>query len=146
MKKYIMILAAAIAGIAVLSGCEEVKIKESKLPDAAQTFIRQYFPDKEVVFAEKERDNGTTQYNVRLGDGTEIDFDADGNWTGVDCEYSLLPDGILPAAIGEYIAANYPDAKAYKVEKEYGNYEVGITTGGLALVFNADGQFIRESK
>ncbi|MBO8448041.1 MAG: PepSY-like domain-containing protein [Bacteroidetes bacterium] len=145
MKKLALFFAALFAGITLFQGCEETKIKFEKLPGAAQTFITQYFPGIDVVFAEKERDNGTRHYNVRLADGTELDFDADGNWTSVDCEYSILPSGILSSGIETYIATNYPDAKAYKVEKEFGGFEVWIT-GGRALVFNANGEYVRESR
>ncbi len=145
MRKFVFIMTTVLASIFMLQSCDEVKIKESQLPDAAQTFIHQYFPDTEVTFAEKERDDKVTKYNVRLADGTEIDFDSDGNWTSVDCEYSTLPEGILPSKIAEYITTNYPDAKAYKIEKELGGYEVGIT-GNHELIFNSDGEFVRESR
>ena len=136
MKKFIAFIGAMLAGLLVFQSCEEHKISPDKLPEAAKTFI---------TFAEKEKDDGVVKYNVRLSDGTEIDFDKDGVWTSVDCEFSVLPDGILPASISEYITANYPQAKAYKADKELGGYEVTIT-GGLELLFNSAGEFIRESR
>lgn len=145
MKKFIAFIGAMVAGLLVFQSCEEHKISPDKLPEAAQTFISQFFPGTTVTFAEKEKDDGVVKYNVRLSDGTEIDFDKDGVWTSVDCEFSVLPDGILPAPISEYITANYPQAKAYKVDKELGGYEVTIT-GGLELLFNSAGEFIRESR
>ena len=145
MKRLVSLAAALFAGIFMLMGCEETKIRSEKLPEPAKAFITQYFPGTEVVFAERERDNGTRHYNVRLADGTEIDFDSEGNWTSVDCEYSTLPSGILLPAMETYISENYDTAEAYKVEKESGGYEVGIT-GGLELIFNASGEFIRESR
>ena len=117
MKKFIAFIGAIVAGLLVFQSCEEHKINPDKLPEAAQTFISQFFPGTTVTFAEKEKDDGVVKYNVRLSDGTEIDFDKDGVWTSVDCEFSVLPDGILPAPISEYITANYPQAKAYKAEK-----------------------------
>ena len=145
MKKIMFIIATALAGMFMLQSCDEVKIKESQLPDAAQSFIHQYFPGIGLAFAEMEKDDRVTHYNVRLADGTEIDFDADGNWTSVDCEYSILPEGILPAKIAEYITANYPNAKAYKIEKEFGGYEVGIS-GNPELLFDSEGEFLRTSR
>lgn len=145
MKKFIAFIGAMVAGLLVFQSCEEHKINPDKLPEAAQTFISQFFPGTTVTFAEKEKDDGVVKYNVRLSDGTEIDFDKDGVWTSVDCEFSVLPDGILPAPISEYITANYPQTKAYKADKELGGYEVTIT-GGLELLFNSAGEFIRESR
>ena len=134
MKKFIAFIGAMVAGLLVFQSCEEHKISPDKLPEAAKTFISQFFPGTTVTFAEKEKDDGVVKYNVRLSDGTEIDFDKSGAWTSVDCEFSVLPDGILPAPISEYITANYPQAKAYKADKELGGYEVTIT-GGLERIY-----------
>lgn len=82
MKKFIVFLAAAACAIA-LSGCDEVKISEKRLPDTARTFIRDNFPHTGVLMAEREKDDGEKQYNVKLEDGTEMEFDAKGNWKSI---------------------------------------------------------------
>ena len=154
MKKFIVFLAAAIAGIGVLSGCDEVKIKEKRLPETARTFIQKNFPHTTILSAEKEKEDGVKQYNVRLADGTEIEFDAKGNWKSIECEFSVLPEAALLPTISEYIAENYPGSKAYKIDKKYGGYEVEITApsgspqpgSDIGLIFNAFGEFVRESR
>ena len=53
--------------------------------------------------------------------------------------------------MSEYISTNFPEGKVYKIEKELGGYEVGITmTAGAAgatpdieLIFDTAGNFIR---
>ena len=138
MKKFIVFLTAAVAGIIALSGCEEVKINENRLPETARTFIRQNFPHTTILSAEKEKEDGVKQYNVRLADGTEIEF-------------SVLPEAALLPTISEYIAENYPGSKAYKIERKYGGYEVEITApsgsprpgSDIELIFNAFGEFVR---
>lgn len=154
MKKFIVFLAAAIAGIGFLSGCDEVKIKEKRLPETARTFIQKNFPHTNILGAEKEREDGVKQYNVRLADGTEIEFDARGNWKSIECEFSILPEAALLPTISGYITENYPGSKAYKIDKKYGGYEVEITTpsgspqpgSDIELIFNAFGEFVRESR
>lgn len=154
MKKFIVFLAAAIAGIGVLSGCDEVKIKEKRLPETARTFIQKNFPHTNILGAEKEREDGVKQYNVRLADGTEIEFDARGNWKSIECEFSILPEAALLPTISGYITENYPGSKAYKIDKKYGGYEVEITApsgspqpgSDIELIFNAFGEFVRESR
>ena len=88
MKRLVSLAAALFAGIFMLMGCEETKIRSEKLPEPAKAFITQYFPGTEVVFAERERDNGTRHYNVRLADGTEIPYTE-----GVN--YQTVPDGFV---------------------------------------------------
>ncbi len=154
MKNPLVIMAAALVCVISLAGCDEVRIKEKRLPETARTFISRNFPHTGVMQAEKEREDGTRQYNVRLADGTEIEFDAKGNWKSIECEFSLLPEAALLPTISEYIAANYPGAKAYKIDKKFGGYEVEIapaagqtgTTTDIELIFNAFGEFVRESR
>lgn len=142
MKKTMIYLVSAIAFLFTLAGCEEVKINENRLPDTARTFIKENFPHTSVLSAEKEREDGQKQYNVRLADGTEIEFNEAGEWTEIDCDFATIPDGVLPEKITGYIAANYPQTKAYKAEKKFGGYEITIT-GGYKLFFNNNGDFIR---
>lgn len=147
-------LVSAIAFLFTFAGCEEVKINENRLPETARTFIRQHFPHTTILSAEKEKEDGVKQYNVRLADGTEIEFDAKGNWKSIECEFSVLPEAALLPTISEYIAENYPGSKAYKIDKKYGGYEVEITApsgspqpgSDIELIFNAFGEFIRESR
>lgn len=154
MKKFIVFLTAAVAGIIALSGCDEVKIKEKRLPETARTFIQKNFPHTNILGAEKEREDGVKQYNVRLADGTEIEFDARGNWESIECEFSILPEAALLPTISGYITENYPGSKAYKIDKKYGGYEVEITApssspqpgSDIELIFNAFGEFVRESR
>ena len=116
MKRLSIVLAAVAAVVFSLTGCDEMKIKESRLPETARTFIRENFSHTNVLTAEKEKEDGSVQYNVRLADGTEIEFDADGNWKSIDCEFSILPEAALLPTISEYIETKYPGAKAYKIK------------------------------
>lgn len=145
MKKFIVFLAAAISSISILQGCDDTRISEKRLPAQAQEFISQYFPGISVTYAEKERDDRQKEYNVKLADGTEIQFNEDGSWTSVDCEFSILPEGIVPDSITDYVKANYPESKIYKAEKEFGGYEIGLT-GGVELIFNTAGEYVRVSR
>ena len=145
MKRKILAIVAFLTGVFMLQGCDEKQIGFDRLPSAAQAFIMQYFPDEEVSYAEMDRDDGRRDYSVHLSDGTEIDFDENGNWTNVDCNYSVLPAGLLPAKAMEEISSRHPEAKPYKVEKERMGYEVSLTDG-WELVFDASWNYVRESR
>ena len=97
---------------------DEKEIGYDALPQKAQLFIAQYFPMAECSRIVRDKDDGTTEYEAWLSDGTELDFDKQGDWTSVDCKFSALPEGILPEAIATDIATRYPDAVPYKVEKQ----------------------------
>lgn len=137
-----------VAGLLLLAGCErddEQRIPYEKLPAAARTFIETYFPAESCLYAERERDDGRREYEARLNNGTEIKFDDAGEWLEVDCKFSLLPAGIAPQVIVEDVAARYPGAGIYKIDREPWGYEVKIS-GGLDLIYAADGTFIREDR
>ena len=127
-------------------GCDdEERISYGKLPSAARTFIETYFPTESCVYAERDRDDGRREYEVRLSNGAEIKFDAQGQWFEVDCKFSLLPAGIVPQTIAADIAARYPGAGAYKVERAMGGYEISIGSG-VELIYSAAGTFVREER
>ena len=97
------------------------------------------------VYAERERDDGRREYEAKLSNGTDLEFHGTGQWKKVDCGYSFLPAGIVPQAIIEDLAVRYPGAKIYKAKRERGGYEIKIT-GGLELIYSADGTFVREDR
>ena len=130
---------AMVLGLLAFASCsdDDKKISYSELPANAKAIIELYFPGQTSVYTEKSKDDGTTNYDVTLNNGTEIEFDKSGNWIYVDCKYTKLPTGILPDKIADYITEKYPTASAYKVDKEYGGYQVNINNG-LKLIFSAD--------
>lgn len=134
----------ALVGMLGLQSCDdEREISYGKLPSLARAFIETYFPDQSVSYAERDKDDGRREYSVVLSNGTEIDFDQNGDWESVDCKFSVLPEGIVPQSTAEDMAIRYPDAKAYKIERQLGGYELSIGQG-RELVYAADGTFIRE--
>lgn len=134
----------ALVGMLGLQSCDdEREISYGKLPSLARAFIETYFPDQSVSYAERDKDDGRREYSVVLSNGTEIDFDQNGDWESVDCKFSVLPEGIVPQSIAEDMAIRYLDAKAYKIERQLGGYELSIGQG-RELVYAADGTFIRE--
>lgn len=144
MKRIILMIVAALTGLAVLAGCEsERKISSGNLPDASQSFISMHFPGLTVAYAEKDKDDGTVSYSVHLSDGTEIDFNADGEWTSVECRFSPVPDSLIPEAVRTDLQTRIPGASVYKIEKEIGGYEISVT-GNRELLYDYNGTFVRE--
>ena len=147
LKKKITAALAVMAGIFALAGCdEERRIDSDRLPEEARAFISQYFPGKDIIYAEKDRDDRTVSYTVRLSDGAEIDFDEDGGWTSVDCNLSPIPEGIVPQAIYDHLESYVPGGTdIFKAERMWGGYEITIRDG-RDLIYDADGAFVREDR
>ncbi len=136
---------------------DDDKIAIEDLPAVITDYIAANYPDATIVEAERE-ENGS--FEVELDNGLEIKFDADGNFLEEesdehDEDHDSDGDGDnddddkiaiedLPAVITDYIAANYPDATIVEAEKEEdGGFEVELDNG-LELIFDADGNFVKE--
>ena len=72
MKHYAMIAAALVAGVLLFTECASMRIPYRRLPAKAKAFIETYFPAERCVYAERDRDDGRREYEVKLSDGTEI--------------------------------------------------------------------------
>ena len=119
-RYYALAAGVVVVGAALYCALAEMRIPCLWLPSGAKTFIATYFPDASCIYAEREREDGHREFEVKLSDGTDIEFHASGEWKKVDCGYSFLPAGIVPAAIVEDLAVRYPGAKIYKAERERG--------------------------
>lgn len=147
MRKFLwgMLIALMMAG---MQSCENNtnfgNISPNKLPNAAKSFIEQYFADQTIVAAEKEMDDGQIVYEVTLSDGTELDFDENGEWTDVDCQNRQMPDGIVPEKIRSYVATNYPDNFIVEIEHKYNRYRIELNNdkyGASPIELRFDNQF-----
>lgn len=100
-------------------------IQVSQLPQTAQQFIKKYFGDRKVAFAKEESDFRKS-YEIAFTTDDKIEFDRKGEWTDIDCKYSAVPAGIVPAQIVAYIAENYPDSQVVQIEKDSRSTEVKL--------------------
>lgn len=142
MKHYVMIAVALIAGVVLFTECASMRIPYRRLPAPARTFVETYFPTERCVYAERDRDDGRKEYEVKLSNGAELEFYGSGDWKKVDCKYSFLPAGIVPEAIVADLVVRYPGAGINKAERALGGYEITIGNG-LELIYSADGRFVR---
>ena len=136
MKK-LMILSAILMVFGITTACadNDKPIAVTQLPQKAQQFIKTHFSKEKVAFAKLERDFLETTYEVVFTNSTKLEFQKDGNWKEVDCKYSTVPTGIVPAQIAQYVMQNYPDTKIVKIDRDKRDYEVKLTNG-LELTFD----------
>ncbi len=114
-----------------------IMIPVEQLPQAAKTFVKKYFPQNTIIYAERE----LLSYEARLDDGTEIDFDRKGNWDKVDCQFNPVPDAIIPDPIKNYVQRQFPNVDIVKIDKERHGYDVELAND-IELKFNKRGAFI----
>ena len=143
MKKSVFFLAALVCMMmqAVSTFASDRIITKEQLPAAAQTFIQKTFPGQTISYAKIDFD-GRKTYEVRLSIGTEVEFDKNGTWDKVDCNFSAVPADLVPANIANSVKSSFPDAVIVKIDKERGGYDIELSND-LELKFNKNGQMVR---
>ena len=98
-------------------------------------FVGQYFPQANILMVNAEWD----EYEVRLSDGTQIEFTRAPEWKKIDCEhsnvYTSVPAELVPTQIASYVSTNFAGAEIIKIDKDRWGWEVELNNG-LEVKFN----------
>ena len=150
MKVKMLAFLPILLGVWMLSACDDEKrIDFGDLPGQARSFVETYFPDVDILSVIREKDDGRKEYQVKLSDGTEMEFDEDGVWTSIECHFSRLPEGILPADVTAKVDELHPGGYINGVDKELGGYVVEVTdVEGIdwEMRFNAEFGYVSQSQ
>lgn len=141
MKRYLLMLAVILGAALAVSAQDKYSINRDDLPQPAQEFLTEHFPKAKVGMIKVDRHLlKKTDYDVKLVNGTKIEFNNAGKWTSVDCKRSAVPESIIPRTIRNYVKKNFPDVKIVKIAKTSTRYEVELSDD-VELTFNLLGQF-----
>lgn len=142
MKKILFILLAVIlSASSAFAFIDSYTIKRENLPEEAQQMLSEYFPKAKVSLIKVDRHLlKKTDYDVRLTNGTTIEFSNKGKWTSVDCGKKTVPEALVPQTIRKYVAKNYSDIIIVSIRKRNAGYDIGLSDN-IELRFNLLGQF-----
>lgn len=142
MKKLIIAMLLIICGAGAASAfVDSYVIDRNNLPEEAQKMLSEYFPKTKVSLIKVDRHLlKKTDYDVKLVNGTTIEFNNSGKWKSVDCKTRAVPEGLIIKPIRNYVSKNFPDVKIVKIEKKSSGYEIELSDG-IELKFNLLGQF-----
>ncbi len=129
MKKLLLLFVCLFTLQTIARADDDKPIQVSQMPQKAQQFIKQHFAGSNIAMAKVESDFLQKSYDVIFTDGNKVEFDKKGNWTEVNCKFSVVPQGIILSPIQKYTATNYPDAKVLKIERDKTDYEVKLSNG-----------------
>lgn len=142
MKKLLAILTVVLLATGSLMARDKFYNSDEPLPAAAKTMLKKYFPGLEVNHVKVDSGFFSTDYEVILTDGTEIDFDGDGQWDAIDRGRTAIPDGLIPQPILNYVAKSFSGAKIVEIDKDRNSYDVQLNNG-IELEFDRAGNFRR---
>lgn len=135
MKKILLaLLGVGLFATAVIADNDEVPVRMHELPDAARTMVKKYFGDVEVASATMEK-GVAPSYEVKLVDGTKVDFNARGQWTDIERPNGVIPADLIPQPIQKFVAANYPGRHVRGIERDNRSHEITLDNG-LELRFD----------
>ena len=142
MKK-IMLITAMLFTLSI-TNAEDKVVTFTQIPQSAQEFTNANFKGEKIASAQMETSLFgaiTDGYKVVFTDGTEIEFDSDGNWEEISAKTSSVPSDLIPEKITKYIKDNFGGSPVVVLKKESKVFEVELATK-QELKFNNNYIFI----
>jgi len=143
MKKKVFLVIGFL--MLMVSTQAQKKIEVTELPKPAQDFLKKYFSHTTVELAKKDAEHGEKGYEVKLKDGTEVEFWKDGSYREVDGGDNPIPIAFIPANIKTYVAQNYPNEKITHIDYGHKDLDVDLTNK-IDLEFTKDGKILKDKK
>lgn len=143
MKKIVLAIIVALGIGQSADARDRYERTDESLPQAAKLTLQKHFKAK-VALVKIEKTIGTIQeYEVILTDGTDISFDAKGNWDSVETPINkVVPSKLIPQSIVDYVNTNYKKAGIVSIDKENYGYDVELSNG-IEMKFDKAGNFKR---
>ncbi len=142
MKKTILaLLLAGASASAFALPFDKYSLNRDDLPEEAREFLTTHFPKGKVSMIKVDKHLlKKTDYDVKLVNGTKIEFNNAGKWTSVDCKTREVPEALVIRPIRKYIERNFPDTKIVKIEKKTFGFELELSDG-IEVKFDHLGTF-----
>lgn len=141
MNKFFLssIIAMAVCIISCSCNAEDLFVNSRDLPQTVQSFLASHFPDRTVASTIKDGND----YEVRMDNGWEMEFDHNGQWENIDCKRDEVPASVIaliPETIVSYINSNFETAIITEISRDRSGYEVELSNG-IDLKFTSKGSF-----
>lgn len=131
-RKLIMtlILMLVMMSAAAALPFDKYSINRKDLPEAAREMLDEHFPKGKVSMIKVDRHLlKRTDYDVKLTNGTKIEFSNKGRWTHVDCNKKSVPESLVPKSIRNSVAKKYAGQKIVRISRSSLYYTVGLANG-----------------
>ena len=129
-------LSIITAFVAILfCGMTTAMAQNDKDNPAIVKFVKQYFPKANILMVNADWD----EFEVRLSDGTQLEFTRKPEWKKIDCEHSTIypnvPARLIPEKISAYLSSNFADQGITKIVKKRRGWEIELDNK-LEIKFN----------
>ena len=139
MKKFFLssIIAVAVCVISYSCSAENNIVNVQDLPQTIQSFLSSHFQNTSVSVAIKDGND----FEIRMDNGWEIEFDHKGQWENIDCKRDEVPASVIaliPETAVSYLNSNFEKAFITEISKDRSGYDVELSNG-LDLRFSSKG-------
>lgn len=131
-RKLLVILTMALMVISASAKLplDKYSVNRKDLPQAAREMLDEYFPKAKVSMVKVDRHFlKRTDYDVKLTNGTKIEFSNKGSWIHVDCKKKSVPEALVPKAIRNSVSKKYSGQKIVRISRSSLYYTIGLANG-----------------
>ncbi len=129
MKKFLL-TAIMVLVICLTASADKYSINRKDLPEPAQEFLTTYFPKGKVSMVKTDRHLfKKTDYDVKLVNGTKIEFNNKGEWTSVDCKTRAVPSELILKAIQRYVNKNFNGETIVRIDRKPLSFIIRLSDG-----------------
>ena len=128
-----------------ISASAQKKIEVSELSKPAQEFLKKHFSNTTIESVKKDAEHGEKGFEVKLQDGTEVEFWKDGSYREVDGGDKPIPTAFIPDNIKAYVAKNHPNEKITHIDYGHKDLDVDLTNN-IDLEFTKEGKILKDKK
>ncbi|MCQ2347455.1 MAG: PepSY-like domain-containing protein [Paludibacteraceae bacterium] len=139
MKKFLFFALCALS----LTACADDKrvITFASLPEAAQTIMAAYVNPDNVLLVTQEGRSRWAEYEVRMNDQSQWEFDAQGALEKVEI-LSGVPEALVPTVILNHVRALYPNAVIIEYTIDTRDQEIKLNNG-IELTYDKKGNLLQ---
>lgn len=134
-------LVLILAGVFSQVNAQDRYLETTEYPKEITSYIETNFPDSEIISIKEEKERHKTEYEVKLRNMEELEFDEQYAIKSIESK-SGLPDTVIPQKIRDYVTQNYPNRKIEEWKMKRRGQEIELDND-LELIFDFDGNFVR---
>ena len=124
--------------IAIAVYADDMYIAPNQLPNNILQFVKTYFPNASIMYAEMDR----KKYEIGLNNGVEMEFFRNGELKEIDGNYTALPFNILPQSVANTVLKTYPNTVITKIKKKWNLYEIKLNNMMELYIDSSNGQLL----
>ncbi len=142
-KRKTILLVVILFGMSLAAVAMALNVNQ--LPNEAQVFLSKYFQEEKVLRCERDLDDNC--YEVLLSDGSELEFDAQGQWREIEIDYRLISSDfvkqLLPQNAYKYLLEQNLSNKVESIKRTRVGYKIDLRSNNIDEIhFDKNGQII----